>query len=135
MKNNGFTLAELIGVIVVLALISLVTIPAISNTLKTNRKKLCDTQISNIVLAAKSYGADNLFSLDTIDNVTLETLIKYGYIDDKIENPVTKEIYRYVKNDSELEENEVNAKTIKVNITKNGKNYEYKLEEGVFLCE
>ena len=135
MKNKGFTLAELIGVIVVLALISLVTIPAVSNTLKANRIKLCKTQISNIIAAAKSYGADNLFSLDTISGVSLETLIKYGYIDDKIQNPVTKEIYRYVKNDSELGDNEINANTLIINITRNNKKYNYTLDDDAFKCE
>ena len=134
MKNKGFTLAELIGVIVVLALISLVTIPAVSNTLKTNRKKLCATQANNIVSAAKNYGADNVFSLDTTSFVTLATLIRYGYIDDKIENPVTKEVYRYVKNDSELGENEVNADTVLVKITKNGKKFEYTLDDDIYNC-
>ena len=135
MKNKGFTLAELIGVIVVLALISLVTIPAVSNTLKANRIKLCKTQVSNIIAAAKSYGADNLFSLDTISGVSLETLIKYGYIDDKIQNPVTKEIYRYVKNNSELGDNEINANTLIINITRNNKKYNYTLDDDAFKCE
>ena len=133
--KKGFTLAELIGVIVILALISLVTIPAVSNTLKKNRKKLCETQKNNIIAAAKSYGADNLFSLDSISEIKLSTLIRYGYIDDKIENPVTKEKFRYVSKDSELEDGEINADNVVVNVTKNNKKYEYSMDDSVFTCE
>ena len=38
MKKNAFTLAELLGVIVILALISLITIPSISGTLQKYKK-------------------------------------------------------------------------------------------------
>ncbi len=97
--KKGFTLAELIGVIVVLALISLITIPAISKILKQNKSGLCETQMNNILSAARSYGADNVFTLptstqpgeDTLE-ITLQDLIDGGYIEANIENPATREI-------------------------------------------
>lgn len=123
--KKGFTLAELIGVIVVLALISLVSIPAVSKTLKQNKKNLCDTQLQNILAAAKSYGADNVFSLPENDGETLELtlqdLVSAGYIKGDIENPVTKEKF-------DLEATEIV-------ITKNNKKYEYELDESTIdLC-
>lgn len=123
--KKGFTLAELIGVIVVLALISLITVPVVSKILKQNRKTLCETQMNNIIAAAKTWGADNILTLSDNTEVTLETLINSGYINGDIENPVLKE-----KIDPDNEEN-------KVIITKNGNKYTYELNSASndFSCE
>ena len=121
--RKGFTLAELIGVIVVLALISLITIPAISKILRQNKGSLCDTQMNNILAAARSYGADNVFSLPSENGgrltITLGDLITGGYIEDNIENPATKEI---IDIDSEIY------------ITKTGKKWKYELSDD-FSCD
>lgn len=98
MNKKGFTLAELIGVIVVLSLICLITVPAIASVLKTNKKSLCETQLNNILAAAKSYASENLLSMPISDEegkntrtITLQDLIDNGYIEGNIQNPVTKE--------------------------------------------
>ena len=67
MNKKGFTLAELIGVIVVLSLICLITVPAIASVLKTNKKSLCETQLKNVLAAAKSYVSENLLSMPIND--------------------------------------------------------------------
>ena len=81
MKNKGFTLAELLGVIVILALISLITIPAITNSLQDYESRLCNTQLEEIVAAARTWGADNLLKLPTEEGATytlsLETLSEW----------------------------------------------------------
>lgn len=121
--KKGFTLAELIGVIVVLALISLITIPAISKILKQNKSGLCETQMNNILSAAKSWGADNVFNLPTDQNetlpITLQDLIDGGYIEDNIENPATRE-----KIDPDNE----------IYITRTGKKWSYDLSDD-FSCD
>ncbi len=114
--KKGFTLAELIAVIVILALISLVSIPAVSGILKQNKERLCETQLENILAAAKSYGADNVFSLpDTSMTINLQTLVDAGYIAGEIENPITKENF--------------DLDTTEITITKNNKKYEYTLDQ------
>ena len=40
--KKGFTLAELLGVIVILSLIALITVPAITATLQNYKIKLCN---------------------------------------------------------------------------------------------
>ena len=118
MKNKGFTLAELLGVIVILALISLITIPAITNSLQNYKGRLCNTQLEEIVAAARTWGADNLLKLPTEDGATytlsLGTLSESGYIDSDIENPITKEKFDL--------ENTV------VTITRVGKKYTYEID-------
>ena len=102
MNKKGFTLAELIGVIVVLALICLVSVPAIASVLKTNKKSLCKTQLNNVLEAARNYASENLLAMPTNDGdsktITIQDLIDNGFIDEDIENPVTKENF-----DSEIE--------------------------------
>lgn len=117
--KKGFTLAELIGVIVVLALISLITIPAISKILRQNKSALCETQMKNILEAARAYGADNIFTLSDTNTITLGDLIDGGYIEANIENPATKEIID-VDN--------------KIYITKTGKKWKYELSDD-FSCD
>ena len=102
MNKRGFTLAELIGVIVVLSLICLITVPAIASVLKTNKKSLCETQLNNIIAAAKNYVSENILSMPVNDGesktITIQDLIDNGYIESDIQNPATKEAF-----DSEIE--------------------------------
>ena len=95
MNKKGFTLAELIGVIVVLSLICLITVPAIASVLKTNKKSLCETQLKNVLAAAKSYVSENLLSMPINDGdykiITIGDLIENGFIEENIQDPVTKE--------------------------------------------
>lgn len=122
--KKGFTLAELIGVIVVLALISLVSVPAVASTLKANKIKLCNSQLENILTSARTWGADNFVKLPGTDGqfitVTLDDLEKYGYIESGIKNPLTKD--------------DITDVTIK--ITKVTKKYVYELDADTkLLCE
>lgn len=87
MKNkNGFTLVELLAVIVVLAIIITIAVPSaisISNKIKA---KMEETKRQMIVDAAKLYGQENPSSVvNSIDNcsnskITVGTLVNDGYI-------------------------------------------------------
>ena len=118
MKKNGFTLAELLGVMVILSLISIITVPAVTESLNNYKTKLCVSQINEIISAAKSWGNENVLVLpsgegETYD-VTLRTLAEYGYIDEKVNNPVTNENF--------------DLDTTIVTITKKGKKYKYTMD-------
>ncbi len=125
--KKGFTLAELLGVIIVLALISMIAIPAITTSLNKHKKNLCDTQISYMITAARNWGADHLLQLpdegETL-TITLSELIKQGYMqgdskasteEDKLKviNPNTSEYF---------------APDPTIIITKSGKNYLYTMD-------
>ncbi len=93
MNNKGFTLVELLTVIIVLAAISLVVIPAVNNSLNKSNEQAYDVQISTIESAAKSWLADNISRIP--DNgeevvITLGELQDGNYVDKELENPKTK---------------------------------------------
>lgn len=119
MRQKGFTLAELIGVIVVLAMISLVTVPAVTTSLNKYKIQLCTTQLNNIESAARTWGADNLVLLPDQDGnsirVTLGTLSQFGYIDEEIKNPISKE--------------PLDLESTYVTITRKGKKLIYEIDE------
>ena len=91
MKNKGFTLVELIAVLVVLSLISLIAIPTVNNSLKEYKQKLYD----NIGKLPNSVSSNNTMAYPDIDTEsefsTLQIRIKdlqaEGYIGSELKNP------------------------------------------------
>lgn len=77
LNNKGFTLVELLAVIVILVTVSLVAVGGISNSLQNRDFKECEEQQQLAVSAAKIY-----FSLDGsgTNEVTVATLKSRGYI-------------------------------------------------------
>ncbi len=118
MRQKGFTLAELLAVIVVLGLISVITIPMVTKSLGEYKARLCNEQVSNIEEAARVWGSDHLFELpDTTKDITLKDLQAGGYIDKNIKNS---------KNGKEIPE------TTTITITKTGKKFTYTVN---YSCE
>ena len=111
MKNNkGFTIVEILAVVLILALLLVVGVPMISNSGKGAEKKVLQTKIDNIKQSAILYAQDKKFKFEItgcngcdattpnggmdndgdgyIDNcfcsssgnITIETLLNEGYI-------------------------------------------------------
>ncbi len=55
MNKKGFTLAELLGVIVILGLIALVAFPAILNTIRSNKDNISEATAQLIFSGADLY--------------------------------------------------------------------------------
>ena len=98
MKNKkGFTLAELLGVIVILLLLVLIVTPLLLNYTKKASDSVYDVQIKTIRTSAKEWASDssNIKLLPTEENecieVSLEKLKEAGYLDYNIKNPKTNE--------------------------------------------
>ena len=61
MKNKGFTLVELLAVIVILAIIMIISIPAVLNTMTSARKKTFGEYVTKVYDAAqKKYMSDEM---------------------------------------------------------------------------
>lgn len=53
--NKAFTLIELLGVIIILAVIALITTPVITTVLKNNKENADTTTVESIVTSAKNF--------------------------------------------------------------------------------
>lgn len=110
-KRKGFTLAELLAVIVILGIITSITVPIVTDQIDKYKTKVCVTQYDNILNAARSYGADHLTELGKSKTITLKTLNDGGYIDaSNLKDPVTKNTI---------------SQDLKIIIEKVGKKYKY----------
>ncbi len=100
-KNKGFTLVELLAVIVILGLIALIAVPIVLNNIKKTKEDLYNTQIELIKAGAVSYVTDaiahpsmnpTISSMVTSHNqgiikIKLEVLEKAGAVEVNVMNP------------------------------------------------
>lgn len=94
MNNKGFTLVELLAVIVILAALALITTTSITKILKDSKDDLYDAQLIALKSSVESWAADNLDKLPEVDNcayLTLKDLKEYGIANSSIKNPKTNE--------------------------------------------
>lgn len=92
--RKGFTLAELLGVIVVLAAVLLIIMPTIDKTIKQGQNGLYDKQINSIKLAMELWVADNVKLEDGEYIVlTLSQLKDAGLVEFDAKNPKTEELF------------------------------------------
>lgn len=120
MKNRrGFTLAELLGVIIIIGILALLIIPTIDNSITESKDSLYSAQINNIEKAAENWGAYNIMKLPENDNdyiiVYLWELKAGGYIDDDVRDPRNDKLF---PNDMEIK------------ITRKNHKYVYEVVEG-----
>ena len=84
MKNKkGFTLVELIAVIVILAIISLIAIPSVISTLNYSKKTIHDEQLAELEKSARNWYVQNIREIEKERDycVSVAELIQTGYID------------------------------------------------------
>lgn len=105
MKNKGFTLVELIAIILILSIILTVAFTTLSKSLENSNEKKYQTMIENLALAAEEYtnlpGVYRKINQDLNDGkrvtVDIIDLINAGIIDEIPTNPKTnKEVTGYV---------------------------------------
>ena len=100
MNNKGFTLVELIGIILILAAIFLISFPALLNLFKSDEEKAYNNMIKDLCLAGETFiylnysnnSGKNDFDLSIIGNkidINIEELISYGSVDSELKNPKT----------------------------------------------
>lgn len=84
MKKNGFTLVELLAVIVILGVLSMIVFPATTKIIKKAREDSYNVQVSDIITASKKWIMENSESIDNYEtnniNLTLTTLKQEGYL-------------------------------------------------------
>jgi len=95
MKQKGFTMIELLVVIVILGLLAVIIYPVINRQINRSKENLYKAQIEIIEKGARNWGADNFSKLPIANGsqvtVTLGDLETEGYIENNLINPKTKE--------------------------------------------
>ncbi len=85
---TGFTLAELMAVIVILGIIGVIVTSVISRNINNSRYATCLTQEKNLVEGAKAWAIDNPDGT----SVSVSALQSGGYIED-LKSPMTEKPY------------------------------------------
>lgn len=93
--KKGFTLVELLSVIVILGVISLIVFPVITKTMKESKEKLYQTQLYQLKDAGKKWALEHISDLDPeyVNDVyvPISMLKDLSYLDkDVITNPQDK---------------------------------------------
>ena len=89
MKNRGFTLVELLGVIIILSLLLMVIVPSVVSSIQDGQENADESTTNSIVLAARNWFSDNkdVMSNRTSYTVTVSTLKSGGYLEGDITLP------------------------------------------------
>lgn len=101
--KKGFTLIEILGVVIILGIIAAIIYPTVNNVINDSKEKAYEDQKLQIVKAAKSYIVDNIDELpevtcsgttptlatgDSYPEITVSELISAGYIEvDEVQDP------------------------------------------------
>ena len=95
MKKNGFTLAELIGVVIIVALIVVLALPPILGSINDNKDDLSEAALTILYTANEQYLSDNSNLYPNDDGstycVTINELIEKNYLSSPVLDPVTNE--------------------------------------------
>ena len=100
--KRGFTLVELLAVLILLGVVSLIAIPSIGKILNRSREKARESTKNELIKAAKNYYADNIRELPEDGShkcLSVSEIEENGYIsNDDIVDPTTEEkLTGYVK--------------------------------------
>lgn len=121
--KKGFTLIELIAVILILATIGLIVFPIVNGTIKSNKEKLYNAQIKEIELACEKWAYANIDLLPLDGNsitLTIYELKRMGFLPIDMHNPMNDEI---IPNDMRITISNLNG-NYKYNVLENsGTNY------------
>ncbi len=83
--KKGFTLTELLGVIIILGLIALITMPILTTTISKSEQEAYEKQVDIIEKSARQWGVENIDSLPEVGsnkkkNISLDKLLDAGKI-------------------------------------------------------
>ena len=125
MKRKGFTLVELLAVIIVIAIISLIIFPVVTKQIAKSKQDLYNVQVENIIKAAKDMVLDNPDLLD--ENHVIPTLISI----EEMQSATNKEGVSYLEDGtikSPLDQSEMHG-TVVITYDEASKGYIYEYKE------
>ena len=90
MNNKGFTLLEMMGVLILLTVILMVVIPNITNTIKKSNLDQLKEYENTVCLGAKTYVREENVEVTGNFPVSGSILVSKNYISSSLINPSTK---------------------------------------------
>ena len=99
MNKKGFTLVELLGVIVILSVLVLIAIPIVNNIVKKSQKQIKESNVITILNAAYSWAMDEDLNVTLPENVNdsitvnINTLKTTGHLKKEVINAETGTSY------------------------------------------
>ena len=111
MNKKGFTLVEILAVIIILAVLGIITYPIIKTNLDNTKKQAYETTVHTLEEAAKKFGVTNfLDNSGKKSTITLKQLIDGGYIEEKVlVNPINNKkmggciFYKWIQDKKQYE--------------------------------
>lgn len=96
MKKKGFTLVEMLGILVVLTIIVVISVPAITSSLKKANQQKYDNWLENLYIAAEEYvesHREDFYEVNAgaTSYLSIQQLIDQGYLEESIKDPETGE--------------------------------------------
>ena len=137
-NNKGFTLVELIAVIVIIAIIAAITTPRVIESFNQGKESSYDIMINNIVTSSKAYYEECQFgglthngtscSNEGTINLTLNDLVNTGFLTSTTETAKdetnTKKITHHNTKDPNTKE-DIGSCSISITKAKEGQKYVY----------
>lgn len=120
MNKKGFTLVELIGVVVILGLIALIAFPSLLNQINSSKKEISELIEEIVISSSKSYVENNSQNSPKKYCIPIEELIDDGYL--------AKEMVK-----EELDK--LKSKSVMVTYYDNKYNYELVDSNDCYVCK
>lgn len=97
MNRKGFTLVELLGVVVLLGVLGLAIIPKIGDSINNSKQSAYNTQVESIKKGITDFLIDNSDILldNSVFSFNLGTIIRGGYLPLNITNPITRKKFSH----------------------------------------
>ena len=134
-NNKGFSLIELLGVVIVLGIISIIAVVAYSRYIESTRQNAYDTMAKSAADAASEYEMDHI----GVTEVTFEELVEGDYLEYPYDpKDKGKQCTGKVEITEEEKENGLNVDKYDVTVCCATYNYVYHFPEGkkqIAICE
>ena len=101
MKNRGFTLIELMAIIIITSTIGILSYASLSSTIKNNKLRETSTFKNSLISAAKLYMLASQENYSDMENENFDTrilcreMIENKYLNKNINNPTDINIFAY----------------------------------------
>ena len=101
MKNRGFTLIELMAIIIITSTIGILSYASLSSTIKNNKLRETSTFENSLISAAKLYMLASQENYSDMENEEYDTrklcreMIENKYLNKNINNPTDINIFAY----------------------------------------